>query len=81
MKLQHIELSQLKLSPVNVRKRGAEDDLAELIGSIRSLGGGLTAKASKSSRGSAVCSPVRRCRRRPGPPNPFPARCSRTVTT
>jgi ParB family chromosome partitioning protein len=38
MKLQHIELNQLKLSPVNVRKRGAEEDLAELIASIRSLG-------------------------------------------
>jgi ParB family chromosome partitioning protein len=38
MKLQHIELNQLKLSAVNVRKRGAEDDLAELIGCIRSLG-------------------------------------------
>lgn len=38
MKLQHIELSDLKLSPVNVRKRGAEEDLGELIASIRSLG-------------------------------------------
>ncbi|MEZ0081516.1 ParB/RepB/Spo0J family partition protein [Bradyrhizobium japonicum] len=38
MKLQHIELSQLKVSPVNVRKRGAEEDLGELIASIRSLG-------------------------------------------
>ena len=38
MKLQHIELSNLKLSPVNVRKRGAEDELGELIASIRSLG-------------------------------------------
>jgi len=27
MKLQHIELSQLKVSPVNVRKRGADEDL------------------------------------------------------
>lgn len=38
MKLQHIELSQLKVSPVNVRKRGAGEDLGELIASIRSLG-------------------------------------------
>jgi ParB family chromosome partitioning protein len=38
MKLQHIELLQLKISPHNVRKRGAEDDLGELIASIRSLG-------------------------------------------
>jgi len=38
MKLQHIELSNLKLSPLNVRKRGAEEDLGELIASIRSLG-------------------------------------------
>lgn len=38
MKLQHIPLSQLKISPHNVRKRGAEDDLGELIASIRSLG-------------------------------------------
>jgi len=38
MKLQHIELNQLKVSPVNVRKRGAEEDLGELIASIRSLG-------------------------------------------
>lgn len=38
MKLQYIELSQLKISPLNVRKRGAENDLGELIASIRSLG-------------------------------------------
>jgi ParB family chromosome partitioning protein len=38
MKLQHIELSQLKVSPVNVRKRGAGEDLGELIASIRCLG-------------------------------------------
>lgn len=38
MKLQHIELSNLKLSPVNVRKRLADDELGELIASIRSLG-------------------------------------------
>lgn len=38
MKLQHIDLSQLKISPLNVRKRGAENDLGELIASIRSLG-------------------------------------------
>jgi ParB family transcriptional regulator, chromosome partitioning protein len=38
MKLQHIPLSQLKVSPVNVRKRGADEDLGELIASIRSLG-------------------------------------------
>jgi ParB family chromosome partitioning protein len=38
MKLQHIPLSHLKVSPVNVRKRGADEDLGELIASIRSLG-------------------------------------------
>jgi ParB family chromosome partitioning protein len=38
MKLQHIELSKLKLSPLNVRKRGAEEGLDELIALIRSLG-------------------------------------------
>jgi len=38
MKLQHIDLSQLKISPVNVRKHGAGDELRELIASIRSLG-------------------------------------------
>src|SRR5688572_29427740 len=38
MELQHIELSKLKLSPTNVRKHGAGDDLAELIASIKSLG-------------------------------------------
>jgi len=38
MKLQHIELSQLKLSPVNVRKHGGKEELDELIASIRSLG-------------------------------------------
>jgi ParB family chromosome partitioning protein len=38
MKLQHIELSQLKLSPANVRKHGVKDDLGELIASIRGLG-------------------------------------------
>ena len=37
MKLQHIELSKLKLSPVNVRKHGGKN-VAELIASIRSLG-------------------------------------------
>lgn len=38
MKLQHIELSKLKLSSVNVRKHGGKQDLDELIASIRSLG-------------------------------------------
>lgn len=38
MQLQHIDLSQLKISPVNVRKHGAQEDLGELIASIRSLG-------------------------------------------
>lgn len=38
MKLQHIELSNLKPSPVNVRKHGGEEELDELIASIRSLG-------------------------------------------
>jgi ParB family chromosome partitioning protein len=38
MKLQHIELSKLKLSSLNVRKHGAMEDLDELIASIRSLG-------------------------------------------
>jgi ParB family chromosome partitioning protein len=38
MKLQHIELSQRKLSPMNARKHGAGEDLGELIASIRSLG-------------------------------------------
>lgn len=38
MKLQYIELSRLKLSPANVRKRGATEDLGELTASIRSLG-------------------------------------------
>ena len=38
MELQNIELSKLKLSPHNVRKRGAAKDLAELIASIKSLG-------------------------------------------
>jgi hypothetical protein len=37
MKLQHIPLSQLKVSPVNVRKQ-AGDELGELIASISSLG-------------------------------------------
>ncbi len=37
MRLQHIELSQLKLSPVNVRKHGGKD-VDDLIASIRSLG-------------------------------------------
>lgn len=38
MKLQHIDLGNLKLSPANVRKRGGKDELDELIASIRSLG-------------------------------------------
>lgn len=38
MKLQHIELSKLKLSPLNVRKHGAAVELDELAASIRSLG-------------------------------------------
>lgn len=38
MKLQHIELKDLKPSPVNVRKHGAKDELDELVTSIRSLG-------------------------------------------
>jgi len=29
MKLQHIELCQLKVSPVNVRKRGAGEELGD----------------------------------------------------
>lgn len=37
MKLQHIELSKLKLSPVNVRKHGGKD-VSDLVASIRSLG-------------------------------------------
>jgi ParB family chromosome partitioning protein len=38
MKLQHIELSQLKISPANVRRHGAAEELDALIASIRSLG-------------------------------------------
>lgn len=38
MKLQHIELSHLKLSPLNVRRHSATDELAELTATIRSLG-------------------------------------------
>ena len=38
MELQHIELSKLKISPLNVRKHGAEEDLAGMIASIKSLG-------------------------------------------
>lgn len=38
MKLQHIELKDLKLSPTNVRKHGATDGLPELVASIKSLG-------------------------------------------
>ena len=38
MKLQHIELNKLKLSPLNVRKHGGEEGLDELAASIRSLG-------------------------------------------
>lgn len=37
MKLQHIELSKLKLSPVNVRRHGGKD-VKDLVPSIRSLG-------------------------------------------
>jgi ParB family transcriptional regulator, chromosome partitioning protein len=37
MKLQHIELSKLKLSPINVRKHGGKD-VDDLVASIRSLG-------------------------------------------
>jgi len=37
MKLQHIELQQLKVSPANVRKHGSKD-VSDLIASIRSLG-------------------------------------------
>ena len=35
MKLQHIDLAQLKPSPLNVRKHGGEEELPELIASIR----------------------------------------------
>lgn len=38
MKLQHIELKNLKPSPANVRKHGAKDELDELVSSIRNLG-------------------------------------------
>ncbi len=38
MKLQHIDLSQLKPSPLNVRKHGGAEELPELIASIRSIG-------------------------------------------
>ncbi len=38
MKLQHIDLAQLKPSPLNVRKHGGEEELPELIASIRSIG-------------------------------------------
>lgn len=38
MKLQHIDLGQLKLSGLNVRRHGAEEELPALIASIRSLG-------------------------------------------
>lgn len=37
MKLTHVTLDQLKLSPVNVRKKGGKD-IADLLPSIRSLG-------------------------------------------
>jgi ParB family chromosome partitioning protein len=37
MKLQHIELSKLKLSPLNVRRHGGKD-VDDLVASIRSLG-------------------------------------------
>lgn len=38
MKLQHIDLSLLKVSPLNVRKHGAAEGLNELKASIRSIG-------------------------------------------
>ena len=37
MKLTHITLDQLKVSPLNVRKKGGKD-VADLVTSIRSLG-------------------------------------------
>ena len=37
MKLEHIELNNLKISPVNVRKHGG-DDVSDLLPSIRSIG-------------------------------------------
>jgi ParB family chromosome partitioning protein len=37
MKLQHINLNQLELSAINVRKHGGKD-VGDLIASIRSLG-------------------------------------------
>ena len=37
MKLQHIKLNQLKLSPMNVRKHGSSD-ISDLVASIRSMG-------------------------------------------
>lgn len=37
MKLDHLSLDQLKLSPLNVRKKGGKD-VADLVSSIRSLG-------------------------------------------
>ena len=37
MKLDHIELNRLKISPVNVRKHGG-DDVSDLVPSIRSIG-------------------------------------------
>lgn len=37
MKLQHIDLSELKLSPLNVRKKGGKD-VGDLAASIRSMG-------------------------------------------
>ncbi len=37
MKLDHIDLNQLKLSPVNVRKRGG-DEVDDLVPSIRAIG-------------------------------------------
>lgn len=38
MKLQHMKLSELELSPVNVRKHDGSKQLGELVTSIRSLG-------------------------------------------
>jgi hypothetical protein len=38
MKLQHIELNQLKVSSVNARKRGAEEDLGEASPASAALG-------------------------------------------
>jgi uncharacterized protein DUF3606 len=62
-KRRHIELSQLKVSPVNVRKHGADEDIGELIASIRAR---ITGKQSyevgyelkKTGRSSAAVKKV-----------------------